>query len=96
VSDLFDPDHMHILCQYLAAQAAGAEIRKAGKNAAAVEQFIRDRYRRSEDRPDRRKYMSLPCYPQDLLHSVSTTFTAHPDNYDLLVAALTGCVTWCL
>lgn len=89
VTELFSPAHMDILGQYPAAQAAGAEIRKAGEGAVAIEQFIRERYRDSSHQPDRRKFMAIPCYLQDLLHHVSTRYTTQPDNYDLLVTTLT-------
>lgn len=89
VEDLFSPKYMEILARYRAAQSAGAEIRKAGAEARAIEEFIRSRYRDADRLPDRRKYSAIPCYLQDLLHAVSTRYTTQADNYDLLVTALT-------
>jgi hypothetical protein len=89
VTDLFAPYLMNVLGSYPAAQAAGAEIRKHGRDAQAIERFIRERYRDSSNEADRRKYKAIPCYLQDLLHRVSTTYTTQPDNYDLLVTVLT-------
>jgi hypothetical protein len=89
VTGLFDPILMPTLGRYPAAQAAGAEIRKHGKDAQAIERFIREQYRDSTNLADRRKYVTIPCYLQDLLHKVSTTYTTQPDHYDLLVTVLT-------
>jgi hypothetical protein len=89
VTGLFSPSQVDdILRQYPQAQAAGADIRRAGDESLAIEDWIRENYRDSDDPADRVAFASIAYYLQHLLLSVSDKFRNQPDNYDLLIRDL--------
>lgn len=86
------PRYAEILHEYPLAEAAAADIRPAlASGSVAVEQFLRERLRESDDTYAQRRYRWVPLYLQHLLHAISRTngtgFTQHPDHYDTLVNA---------
>jgi hypothetical protein len=89
VTDLFDgePRIKVVLSQYPRAAAAGAEIRRR-RNPRAVEDFIRERFKDSDNAIDQLKFLSIPYYLQELLFRVSHGYTRDPNNYDVLIAGL--------
>lgn len=89
VTDLFWGERRirEVLSQYPRAQAAGAEIRKH-LNPRALEDFIRTRFKESDDPIDRLKFLAIPYYLQELLFRVSHRYTRDPNNVDLLIAGL--------
>jgi hypothetical protein len=78
----------HVLARYPQAQAAAAAIRRAGSEALAIEEWIREHYRDSDYEGDRRKFVSITYYLQELLLEASNNFKDQPDNYDLLIRDL--------
>jgi hypothetical protein len=89
VTDPFDGERRitEVLSQYPRAAAAGAEIRRR-TNPRAVEDFIRERFRDSDNAIDQLKFLSIPYYLQELLLRVSRGYTRDPNNYDVLIAGL--------
>jgi hypothetical protein len=89
VTELFAPRFAGILNKYPIAQMAASDIRRQTQESVAIEDYLRERYRDSDDDLDRRKFHAVHWYLQDLLWCVSNFYTSHPDNYDRLV---TGCL----
>lgn len=76
------------MARYPQAQAAAPVIRRAGEEALAIEEWIRENYRDS-DRPEEKiKFLSITYYLQELLLDVSNQYEHQPDNYDLLIRDL--------
>ena len=92
MNDLFNASYAPILHRYPLAEAASADIRlRTASGSVALEQFLRERLRDSEDPYAQRRFFQVPLYLQELLFSVSRTdgngYTEHPENYDALVNA---------
>lgn len=87
VTELFEPRFKPTLDRYPIAQMAASDIRSKPNEAVAIEEFLRTRYRDSEDELDQRKFHAIHFYLQELLWAVSKGYTTHPDNYDRLITA---------
>lgn len=94
VTQLFETrgQFAEVLHDYPLAEAAAADIRPViASNAVAIEQFLRERLRDSNDPYARRRFRQVPLYLQDLLLRAGRTngsgYTRHPDNYDALINA---------
>ena len=87
VTELFSGSNSFrsILDFYPFAQSAAAEIRLALKDSKSLEECIRTEFKESKDIYDKRKFLELPLYLQDLLWTVGRNYTTFPDNYDLLI-----------
>ncbi|MFL5912172.1 MAG: hypothetical protein ACJ768_16550 [Gaiellaceae bacterium] len=88
VTQLFDPHYDGVLDRYPIAQMAAADIRPQTSTSFSIERFIREQYHESSHWLDKRKYLALPPYFQDLLFQVSQSYARSPDNYDRLLSAL--------
>lgn len=88
VTGLFGQPFHDILATYPLAQSAAAQLRRKGSTPVVFEQFVRERFRDSDNVLDQRIFMALPYYLQHLLWHASRSYTHHPDNYDLLVQGL--------
>lgn len=89
VPDLFTPagGGASVLEKYPLAKLAAADLR--GRDGSlAIEAVIRSRYRDSEHELDQRIYRALPPYLQELLYTVSYSYTPFPQNYESLVTNL--------
>jgi hypothetical protein len=94
VTELFDTRarFARVLHEYRLAEMAAADIRPAIRSGAvAIERFLRERLRESDDPYARRRFRQVPLYLQELLFNAGRTngrgFTQHPDNYDALINA---------
>jgi hypothetical protein len=83
------PDYGYhsVLAKYELAGIAAAELATLD-DSAAIEEVLRERYRDAESELDRRIFNSIAPYLQELLHTVSNEYTAHPAYLQAVVAAL--------
>ena len=94
VQGLFDPRFDRILDRYPMAKNAAPEIRDALETeveeppAVSLEDFLRTRYRDSDDELDQRRFLSITLYLQQVLLSVGNQPEDHFDNLDRLITPL--------
>jgi hypothetical protein len=82
------PGYSPILAQYPLAKAVAAELSAIAPDALRLEKELRERYRDSEHAHDRRKFLGVLPYLQELLYTVSYKYTDFPQNYEVLVTKL--------
>ena len=76
-----------ILAQYPLAKVAAAEL-SSEQSAVGLETRLRTLYRDSPYKHDKRIFAGVLPYLQDLLHTVTYSYTAFPQNYEVLVTKL--------
>lgn len=89
VRELFDGRFQGILRNYPFAQAAAADIVPLlGDGTFQIERHIATEYRAGTDERAKRKYLALPLYLQEVLHTCAQEFAWSPDAYDRLLTGL--------
>jgi hypothetical protein len=89
VRELFAPRFQAILSGYPFAQAAAADIVPLLDDGTfQIERHIATEFRAGTHELARRKYLSLPLYLQEVLHTCGGGFAWSPDAYDRMLTGL--------